>query len=263
MSSTLPPVDGEEDYTTVVTSGPVVGLFSFSTSFEYSEVQTPAVTTKMDVDAPTFCFSLTKAPTANALYGMSLSNLDDAMDSVIKHDDNHFLPQVRDKQHAPKPQKLRVPDYKQQEDAFLHLANVVRFEKFANDTQAHCPGPITRGQMENLWHKTLRIHYDNWKDSNLSAGMRRKALAKANLQVEGYQGFDAKAYWGLQALTRVMDGISIGQEAEIKVKNGHFKAMEQARRKKKEQRRVKVDAEKNNQGEGKRETLRNTQDVEF
>ncbi|XMA15648.1 hypothetical protein WAI453_008439 [Rhynchosporium graminicola] len=95
--------------------------------------------------------------------------------------------------------------------------------------------------------------------------MRRTALAKANLQVEGYQGFDAKAYWGLQALTRVMDGMSIGQEAEVKVKakNGHFKAMEQARRKKKEQRRVKVDAEKNNQVEGKRESLRNTQDVDF
>ncbi|KAL2075833.1 hypothetical protein VTL71DRAFT_776 [Oculimacula yallundae] len=221
--------------------GLLEGRISTPTTLRNGADKSPSTMTSMDIDTPTVRLSPKNASTAKMMYDISPTNLEKTMDGIT---DDHDPYKNKTKIRAPKTPKPRVPTYNKQEkgSCFLYLANVVRFEQFANDVQALNPTFVSRGRMDTLWYKTLRTLYANWKDPSMTPEMKRKVLKKANSQTAGYEGFDAKAYWELQNMANGMDGLSVVKEVEAK--NPHFKAMELARQKKKAERRRVVDAKK-------------------
>lgn len=91
---------------------------------------------------------------------------------------------------APKPPNLPkpvAPDYKQDKEGyFLYLINEVKYEKFANDTQAISKNSIKRGLMEYLWQKTLRYHFDHWKGDAPEGMSKKQVLKEGNKQVSSH-----------------------------------------------------------------------------
>ncbi|KAK0124287.1 hypothetical protein ONS95_009259 [Cadophora gregata] len=149
-----------------------------------------------------------------------------------------------------KPKKVRIkkarrPDpivsnYKKKpSEFFLFLVNELRYEKFANDVQALNPDFVKRGYMESICkYKTLRIHHSEWNDRSSTHLDKKKVLRYANSQTSGYDGFDPKEYWELQRLVNGLDGMTVaGKEPKVQ-KNLHFKAMQEARLRKKVERRL-------------------------
>ncbi|KAG4443793.1 hypothetical protein IFR05_000693 [Cadophora sp. M221] len=181
-------------------------------------------------------YSSKSATTATTMPADALAPVEKLMENVVDDEPSHSRNsefQVSKTPKKPKTPKSIAPDYKQKKDAyFVHLVNVVKYEKFANDAQALSSHFIKRSSMDALWYKTLKNHYANWREDPSGAPLgRKKTLAQANQQTRGYEGFDSNRHWQLQNMMHGMEGLSFVKEVDPKF--GHFRGMESARRKRK------------------------------
>ncbi|KAK0129857.1 hypothetical protein ONS96_000406 [Cadophora gregata f. sp. sojae] len=146
-----------------------------------------------------------------------------------------------------KPKKVRIkkarrPDpivsnYKKKpSEFFLFLVNELRYEKFANDVQALNPDFVKRGYMESICTRLSESTIVNGMTGGQHTWTRRRSCVTPILS--GYDGFDPKEYWELQRLVNGLDGMTVaGKEPKVQ-KNLHFKAMQEARLRKKVERRL-------------------------
>ncbi|PVH89895.1 hypothetical protein DL98DRAFT_579672 [Cadophora sp. DSE1049] len=173
------------------------------------------------------------------MYDLPSQALDKAMDEILSEEPTQPNKPKKVRSRKEKKPDPIIPDYKKMPgEYFLFLANELRYENFANDVQALNPEFVKRSDMDCIWYKALRLHHTEWNDKSLTHSAKKKVLSQANSQTGGYEGFDPKAYWELQKVVNGLEGMSVvGKEPKVQ-KNPHFKAMQEARQRKKAERRL-------------------------
>ncbi|KAH7419073.1 hypothetical protein BKA64DRAFT_633773 [Cadophora sp. MPI-SDFR-AT-0126] len=181
------------------------------------------------------------AATAKMMYDMPYQALDKAIDGILGEEPTQPQKPKRIRNKKEKKPDPKVPNYKKKPgEYFLFLVNEHRYENFANDVQALNPEFVKRADMDTIWYKTLRIHHSEWNDRSLTHSAKKKVLSLANSQTGGYDGFNPKAYWELQKVMNGLEDMFVDEKEPAVQKNPHFKAMQEARLRRKAKLRLAV-----------------------